>query len=290
MQATSSPYDLMPASFSRDGRYLAVGGGPVQVYDLAGGSPFGSAPAVTNSSIVSLALDPRGSRLATLGNDNRLRIWDVASGQESCPPIQLRYLPLSCTFSPDGARLAVGSVDQVIRVFEVPTGRRLFSVEHGMFVDALAFSSDSKLLASGCGDGTVRVWDRDGNALSTAIEHPAAPIAVAFSPHGDRLVTADIAGNVRVWQSAGEPLLPPFHHPNVTSVVFSPDGKTVISASADRVLYWDVSLPKESVDDVRLEAEVATGMRLKGNRNPAPMDAKDWEERRARLSRRKLPR
>lgn len=70
-----------------------------------------------------LALSPKGERVATLGTDQAVRLWDVKTGQEIA-----RYghphPPTSVAYSPDGKQLVITSDDitgGLVRVWAVPT-------------------------------------------------------------------------------------------------------------------------------------------------------------------------
>jgi WD40 repeat protein len=114
--------------------------------------------------------------------------------------------------------------------------------------------------------------------------HPAAVASVAFSPDGQRLATATVNGKARLWDAAsGEPLVPSFDIGNVSSLRFTPDGATLISASADRTACWDVSPPPLLAPAVvALQAQVHSGMALSGGEAAhtlAPLTAAQWRER-----------
>src|SRR5258707_14915870 len=77
----------------------------------------------------SVAFRPDGARLASGGEDQFVRIWEVNTGQ--ClttlqgPTDGIR----SVAFSPDGARLASSSDDGTVRLWEVSTGQCLATLQ-----------------------------------------------------------------------------------------------------------------------------------------------------------------
>jgi WD40 repeat protein len=116
---------------------------------------------------------------------------------------------------------------------------------------ALAFSPDGKLLALGTWRGTVNVIELStGKALPAPSGHKDFLAAVAFSPDGRFLASAGgsefkparngskTSGEVKLWDlAAGKEFgQPTAHTDKVTSAAFSPDSKTLATASADRTV------------------------------------------------------
>jgi WD40 repeat protein len=131
-------------------------------------------------------------------------------------------------------------------------------------VTCVAFSGDGRLLVSGGIDGSVRLWEvKTGKQMATMKEDPKRAVvrSVAFSPDCALLA---VGGDLLDDQPLiGRPFVPTLkvydvktgtekadlkgHKDGVTSVAFSPDGETLVSASFDgTVKLWDISAIKNA--------------------------------------------
>src|SRR5262249_42162289 len=148
-----------------------------------------------------------------------IQLWDAGSGRE------LRQLrgPAghveALVFSPDATALAAAAGNKVLR-WQVATGKELPTIEGLLKPDALAFASDGRTLASGSyGENRVGFWDVEAEKARRRFEDYQTPFDLQ-------------TGGIRV---AG-----------VRSLIFSPDGKKLLTASADgSVRWWDVAKGKE---------------------------------------------
>jgi WD40 repeat protein len=111
---------------------------------------------------LSVAFSPDGRRLATGGEANTVKIWDVQNGQ----PLQTLQGHngdvYAVAFSPndDGRWVASAGEDSAVKIWDSHTGKLVHSFRgHTGLVSSLAFSPKGRLLVSGSRDHTVKVWD-----------------------------------------------------------------------------------------------------------------------------------
>jgi WD40 repeat protein len=228
-------------AFSPDGKTLAAGsaGGPAMwLYDVASAketrvlSPRGEDemnPAASVAHYYRVVPPPvfsrDGKRVATPGRA-ALHVWDAVAGQE------LQRLPLpearavgGAAFAPDGRSVALDMLDGTVVIFEVASGRQ-----------RRRFQSGPPIVPVRLGGSLARK-----GAPLAAVD----PALLLFSPDG-RLLAHSRGQDVMLWDvgSGQEFCRWEGHGGAVFAGAFTPDGKSLATASADTsVLVWDVTAP-----------------------------------------------
>jgi len=187
----------------------------------------------------SVAVSPDGQWLAIASaNDPEIEILALPSGQ----PVRVftaHSRPiLALAFSPDGRRLASGGADHVVKVWRVPdfTEEAQF-VGHTAPVWSVAFSPDGQYVASGTIDSTARIWRLSDRSAFRTYYQEYWVWSVAFSPDGELLASGGYVPIrlYRVGSAATEPVASAGATEYATALLFSPDGRYLVSALADNV-------------------------------------------------------
>jgi WD40 repeat protein/mono/diheme cytochrome c family protein len=191
-----------------------------------------------------VAFAPDGRQALSGGEDQTVRLWDVASGRELRRLTGHAQEVLAVAFSADGQRGASGGKDRTLRLWELGTGRQLLVCEgHTDRVGSVSFSADGRRLLSAGWDGTVRLWDADtGKEVQRLAGHEGRVTAAVFTPDGKHVVSCGYDKTVRLWDLATGKEDRRFegHTREVFTVAVSPDGRLVLSGGNDRVVrLWD---------------------------------------------------
>lgn len=183
-----------------------------------------------------VAFSPDGARVVTGGQDDTIRVWSVATGEQIAAAPLSRY-PRSVQFTHGGTRLAVNILDGYIRVLDPATLRERAS-PLAPTVGLFTVSPDSRLLATRDSNGVILVDELDSGLGK--LELPIGPV-FAFHPDGKRVAAADANGHATVYQlTGGKPLQTLVHGGELNGLAFRPDGKALATASASKVRVWEL--------------------------------------------------
>jgi WD40 repeat protein/serine/threonine protein kinase len=214
------------------------------------------APLWQHGDLTRVTLSRDGGTILTAGDDHTARLWRVP---RLLLPVQFPRQPgpvLVAAFSPDGTALLAAGGKQAW-LYHVATGQPTAGpLDHGAPVLAGAFSPDGRAVLTGSYDGSAWLWDATtGRRLAGPFRHPDPVWAVAFRPDGKAFATGSGhsverdghmvgVGEGRIWDIASGAVIQaaPRHARDIIAVAFTPDGRTLVTASKDgSARFWDAA-------------------------------------------------
>jgi WD40 repeat protein len=216
--------------------------------------------------------------LATTGNDNRVLLWDVATGEGYGKPLeghktrpdQLFPGVQAVAFGPNGTLLATGGRDHEIFLWDVKTQSPVGDpLQADSGVTALAFAGNENVLFSATEFGRIQAWSiADHSPIAEPFQgYPGKITCLAVDPSAPGLISGGENGKLIVWRPFrfsdrlarllihpapdAVPVLNPNtgrrHFPDLLRrVTFSDGGELVASASDDGVVVvWDAKSGRE---------------------------------------------
>ena len=242
---------VLAVAFTEDGSTLVSidSSGRVLTWE----DPLG-APAVEESldgPLAAAAFDASVSRVATLGQDGQVRVWDLGSAQELRSLGTVEKGSQAIDFSDDGTLVAAANgvtvrvwnmagdnVQELAGYWKDPEAEAGWQ-GHTKAVTALAISPDNELLASGSADTTVMFWEVEtGEVRWPAEGHWATVTSMGFEPSGDFLLTTGRDNTIRNLRTAGGKSTASYtgHLNAVMAAAYGPIPDTIVSAGGDGTL------------------------------------------------------
>ncbi|PVG04921.1 WD40 repeat-like protein [Serendipita vermifera] len=240
---------ILSISFSSDGRRIVSGSQDctIRLWDAETGQQLGEPLQGHTNAVISVAFVPNEHRIVSGSDDKTLRVWDTETGRPLGEPLRGHTAAItSVAVSPDSSHIASGSQDKMVRLWDAetyqPFGKPLRG--HRRAVTSVAFLSSRHRPISGSGDGISRLWGSEMGRILTEVRvgFNISDLGVACPSSDHRIVACWEKGQIHFWDPGANLLrYIEAHDRKIESVVFSPEGNRIASASDDKTIrIWDV--------------------------------------------------
>jgi WD40 repeat protein len=192
------------------------------------------------------------NELITTGEDGWAAVWSL----KDFSPIykfQVCSDTVRCmAISADETEIAFGCKDNLIRIYNLADYSLKQTLEgHTLAITALAYHPSGKYLISGSRDAQLKIWDLPNYQLQQTLPaHLFAVYSICFHPHLPYFATCSQDKSIKIWDAANFKLykilslekLGIGHSHSINKIVWSNDGKHLISTGDDRkVMVWEIN-------------------------------------------------
>lgn len=181
---------------------------------------------VSHEDVLSLAISPDHSRVATASVGGEVQMWKLPGWAPAPDLTDLGALGVAVAFSPDGATLAIGNDQHSdVHLVDAKSGELLWSAEpKGDGVASLAFDPAGKFIAAASPGTGIHFLDVRDGAVRRTVSIPDDWRQVQISGDGERLYACSASGTLRVWTAPRLGDVKEFRR-FASLMAISPDGK-----------------------------------------------------------------
>jgi WD40 repeat protein len=194
-----------------------------------------------------LAVTRDGTRIATAGLNNTIRIFDAATGKEQFAGNDPQAGLNSLALSKDGKRLAAVTAPGIVYLWDAQSGKLEHEWASGHTGEiTLAFTPDGQSIVTAA--ETIRFWDPQTGKQIAELPRPAKDagpvLSLAFSPDNTTLAVGSRDQRVTLYK--GKTVVDTFTYPGQPyALAFSLDNRLLSVSGSSKIALRDVAGKKE---------------------------------------------
>ncbi|KAG0554292.1 hypothetical protein KC19_12G080100 [Ceratodon purpureus] len=239
----------------KSSRVLVTGGEDHKVNMWAIGKPNAILSLAGHTSAVeSVTFDAAEVVVVAGAASGTIKLWDLEEAKIVRTLTGHRSNCISVDFHPFGEFFASGSLDTNLKIWDIRRKGCIHTYKgHTRGINSIKFSPDGRWVVSGGEDNVVKLWDLTAGKLMHDFKYHEGQVqCLDFHPHEFLLATGSADRTVKFFDletfeligSAGP------ESAGVRSMVFNPDGRTVMCAMQDslKVFSWEPLRCHDMVD------------------------------------------
>lgn len=220
------------------GQILTFDGTNLYIWNIGESEPTRTFTSGENE-INSASFSADGKQVLAVDWEGVFKTWDVENGEGPLIWDNVYLNDILDVWSGEDGNFLLTNYGSTANIWNLDdlSAEPLLLEGHLDNVLAGAFSHDGKYIYTGGYDNTIRKWDakNGGDALAVIPGHTGRILGIDVSPDGTLIASASADTTVRVWEveTGKEKYTYRGNSEDANSVVFSPDGKKVLTASSD---------------------------------------------------------
>jgi WD40 repeat protein/serine/threonine protein kinase len=192
-------------------------------------------------SILRAVFSPDGTELLTCETDRQARLWNLSTGHFKS--LGQGKAVEGGAFSFDGKTILTGGDDKTLRQWDAESGQQKGKpLSVGFSISKALISAGGENIAALGGNGNLKLYTTETKGPKLLMKVEKTVHDAVFSGDGRNLVYAAGKTAVVVEAKTGKPLRILDHGAGLTSVLVSPDSRTIATLGSDGTIrLWDLS-------------------------------------------------
>lgn len=174
-----------------------------------------------------------GQYFVSASADNTACVWTMSGENKYC--VRHEKDVIDALITNENSMLITASLDGVVHLWNFEDGSSIQSIPIESGVLDIDINRNNTHLVAGREDGQISVIELARQRQTYVYDFASGPVSVVkFQPNGQWISIGTKKGMTRIWKLfAGTPERGPQHNAEVFNLAISPDGKLMVSASAD---------------------------------------------------------